>query len=90
MFLGKPLPFTLSFDPSAFNQKMQSARAGPIRDGDVQAFLASLHGAEVRHRQIQSGKIQRAFHQPGRLPQWQPEQGRQHQTGLDRGIAECG
>ena len=30
MFLGKPFPFTLSFDPSAFNQKMQSARTVPI------------------------------------------------------------
>jgi hypothetical protein len=41
MFLGKPLPIAHSFDPGAVNQKVLSARAGPIRDGDVQSLLTT-------------------------------------------------
>ena len=41
VFLGKPLPFALGLDPGAVYQEMQCTRAGAIRDGDAQTFLAA-------------------------------------------------
>ena len=68
MFLCKPLPFSLNFDPGAANQKVQSAVAPPTRDGDVQALLTTRKGAEVWLRQILVRPASTSVHQPYRLP----------------------
>ena len=57
MFLRKPLAFALGFDPGAVDQEVQRTGAGPIGNGDVQAFLAARQRAEVRHRPIEPGKL---------------------------------
>ena len=61
-FLGEPLARGL--DPRAVDQEMQRASAGPLGDGEVQTFLATRPGAEIRHRPIQPGKRHKAATSP--------------------------
>ena len=41
MLLGEPLPFALSLDPCANDQKVQYAGDGTIGDGDSQSLLTT-------------------------------------------------
>ena len=64
-----PLTFTCCLEAGAVDEKVQGARTGALGDRDSQALLASAERAEVRHRQIQSGQLEQARYQPGRLAQ---------------------
>lgn len=88
MLARAPLALADSLDAGAVDQQMQGALALSVGNGDRQVLLAPAERAEIRNRQIKSGQLQKACHQPGRLAQRQPEQRFQRKAGLDRGVGE--
>ena len=73
---------------SAVDPQEQCPGPGTVWDVDGQGLLAAEKCAEVRHLQIQPGKIAQTCHHLGRLPKRQPEQHHKRHAGLDCGIGE--
>ena len=90
MFLGAPFAVAPGFDACAVDQQVQGPPAGAAGDLNRQVLLPPRQRAVIGHRPIQPRQLQKACHQPGRLPQLQAEQRPQCQAGLDRCIREHG
>lgn len=86
MLAGVRFPFALDLDAGAVHQQVQGAVRATVGDIHLQGLLAPRQGAEVWDGPVQAEQAQQALDEPSGLPKRHPEQHRQRQASLDRGI----